>query len=320
MKKKLGPYLTGFIIMIILAGCGKKVSDTDITKDYLINDERRESYVLGHDLAGIMMSSEDYMNEFSDSFFFKGFNDRYYNITGKGIVEKIRYAFEEPDSAAFKIWEIDIKGISNRKEKQSYILGVFHADRIMNNPETFNYICFEKGFSDRFRVLPPILNENEMDLVRNTAKKKIEELGRNADISVSSEEKAELNRKFLIDNSKREAVRKLPDGLQYVVINEGKGEKVKGTDKIKVGFRGAFIDGREFDSSYKKGKPAVITLEDDIIEGWKKGISLMRIGARYKFFIPSELAYGEKGMMDVPPNATLIYDIEVLGIIDDKIK
>jgi len=320
MKNKLMLCLNSLLVLIVFAGCGKKAADPGITKEYLVNDERRESYVLGHDLAGIMMSSGDHQNQFSHSFFFKGFDDRLTGMIDKKTTNEIRYAFEDPDSTAANILNIKIEGINGTKDKQSYLLGVYHADMITNNPESFNYTCFKKGFEDMLDGLPPLLNDNSMEMVRNASRKKIEELHRNADMSVSAEEKVKLNRKYLIDNSKRESVKTLQSGLQYAVISEGKGEKINVTDKIKVEYRGTFIDGREFDSSYKKGIPAVFTLEDDIIEGWKQGISLMRVGARYKFFMPPELAYGKDGMKEIPPNSTLIYDIEILGIINDNDK
>ncbi len=300
---------------LAISGCGGKAKD-DINRDYLSNIERRESYVLGTDMGKMIKNAGDYRNEFSEEYFLMGFEDVFLSRGSKGPVEEIRRAFASQDSAGMLIENIVLKGITERKARQSYMIGVFHGDTMQGSPEVFNVECFKKGFSDELNDMPLLLNGDEMNLIREESRKRIERLHQNADLNVSAEEKLIINREFMEQNAKREAVKTLPSGLQYAVIRECAGRKVSGTEKVKVNYRGFFVDGREFDSSYKKGSPAEFSLNDNIIKGWKEGLSLMRTGSRYKFFLPPHLAYGEEGFMDVAPNSALVYDIELLEIIE----
>ncbi len=119
---------------------------------------------------------------------------------------------------------------------------------------------------------------------------------------------------FLTENKKKVGVVTLPNGLQYKVITMGKGPKPKATDTVSVHYRGTLIDGTEFDSSIKRGQPATFPL-NGVIRGWTEGLQLMPVGSKYQFFIPSELAYGERGAgSTITPNATLIFEVELLSI------
>lgn len=120
---------------------------------------------------------------------------------------------------------------------------------------------------------------------------------------------------FLAKNATREGVKTLPDGLQYEVIKQGDGPKPEPTDVVKVHYRGTFIDGSEFDSSYKRNEPATFPL-NGVIKGWTEGVALMPVGSKYKLYIPSDLAYGPQGRgAKVPPNSLLIFEVELLEIV-----
>jgi FKBP-type peptidyl-prolyl cis-trans isomerase len=119
---------------------------------------------------------------------------------------------------------------------------------------------------------------------------------------------------FLAANKKREGVITLPSGLQYYVLNAGAGKSPKATDKVTVHYRGTLIDGTEFDSSYKRGQPATFPL-NRVIRGWTEALQLMKEGARWILYIPSNLAYGERGAgANIGGNATLIFEVELLSI------
>jgi FKBP-type peptidyl-prolyl cis-trans isomerase FkpA len=119
--------------------------------------------------------------------------------------------------------------------------------------------------------------------------------------------------KFLAENAKKEGVKVTESGLQYTIIKEGSGPHPKATDVVNVHYKGMFLDGKEFDSSYSRGKPATFPL-NRVIKGWTEGLQLMKVGAKWKFFIPSEIAYGERGKGEIGPNAALIFEVELLGI------
>ena len=120
---------------------------------------------------------------------------------------------------------------------------------------------------------------------------------------------------YLADNASKEGVVTLPSGLQYMVIKEGNGQKPKATDKVKCHYEGFLIDGTVFDSSVQRGEPAVFPL-NQVIAGWTEGLQLMQEGAKYRFFIPYNLAYGEHGAgAMIPPFAALIFDVELIEVM-----
>ncbi|MBR3373340.1 MAG: FKBP-type peptidyl-prolyl cis-trans isomerase [Bacteroidaceae bacterium] len=150
-----------------------------------------------------------------------------------------------------------------------------------------------------------IIASNFMAEVEEENKKKREEIG--AMLKVAGEQ-------FLADNAKNESVVVLPSGLQYEVLTEGSGRKPKATDNVKCHYEGRLIDGTVFDSSYRRGTPAVFGL-NQVIAGWTEGVQLMQEGAKYRFFIPYNLAYGANGAGDsIPPYSALIFEVELISI------
>lgn len=126
-----------------------------------------------------------------------------------------------------------------------------------------------------------------------------------------SKEKGE---QWLADNAKKEGVVTLSSGLQYQVLREGNGRQPKATDAVKCHYEGLLIDGTVFDSSYQRGEPATFPL-NGVIKGWTEGLQLMKEGAKFRFFIPYNLAYGERGAgQSIPPFAALIFDVELIEV------
>jgi FKBP-type peptidyl-prolyl cis-trans isomerase len=129
----------------------------------------------------------------------------------------------------------------------------------------------------------------------------------------------EKSKKFFEDNAKKPGVKTTASGLQYEVISEGSGAKPKASDEVTVDYVGTLLDGTEFDSSIKRGKPASFPL-NGVIPGWTEGLQLMSVGAKYKFYIPGKLAYGAQGQQQagIGPNETLIFDVELKSIDEPK--
>ncbi len=125
----------------------------------------------------------------------------------------------------------------------------------------------------------------------------------------------EAGKKYLEENAKKEGVTTLASGLQYQVLQEGTGKQPKASDKVKCHYEGFLVDGTVFDSSVQRGEPAVFGL-DQVIAGWTEGLQLMKTGAKYRFFIPYMLGYGESGAGQlIPPFSTLIFDVELLEVL-----
>jgi FKBP-type peptidyl-prolyl cis-trans isomerase FkpA/FKBP-type peptidyl-prolyl cis-trans isomerase FklB len=163
-------------------------------------------------------------------------------------------------------------------------------------------------------LTPQQANEVTKNFVLEKRKKRLEE--RKAAAAKNSVE----GEAFLAENGKKEGVVTTDSGLQYQVIKEGTGPKPKATDEVTVQYRGTLLDGTEFDSSYKRGKPATFRVKG-VIPGWTEALQLMPVGSTYKLFIPSKLAYGKRGSgARIGPNSTLIFEVELLGIADSKPK
>jgi FKBP-type peptidyl-prolyl cis-trans isomerase len=138
-------------------------------------------------------------------------------------------------------------------------------------------------------------------------------------VAGAAENPAEKNQKegeaFLAANGKKAGVKTLPSGLQYTILKEGSGKQPAATDTVTVHYKGTLINGTEFDSSYKGGRPLSFPL-NQVIKGWTEGVQLMKEGAKYEFMIPSKLAYGARGAPggSIPPNSTLIFEIELISV------
>ena len=135
-----------------------------------------------------------------------------------------------------------------------------------------------------------------------------------ADQGVEIKDNLTIGREFLAENAKNDSVQQTESGLQYMVLKEGTGAKPGPTDNVTVHYTGKLIDGTVFDSSVDRGEPATFRL-DQVIKGWTEGLQLMSEGSKYRLFIPSELAYGDKSAGDkIYPNSTLIFDVELIKV------
>jgi FKBP-type peptidyl-prolyl cis-trans isomerase len=131
--------------------------------------------------------------------------------------------------------------------------------------------------------------------------------------AAAGEDNLAEGQKFLAENKVKEGVQTTESGLQYKVVTMGDGAKPVATDTVKVHYRGTLLDGTEFDSSYARNEPISFGL-NRVITGWTEGVQLMPVGSKFLFFIPPELAYGEGGGGPIPPNSTLVFEVELLDI------
>lgn len=195
------------------------------------------------------------------------------------------------------------------KEKFSYTLGFqlgqgFKRDNIDVNPDTL-----AQAINDVLNGKTPQLTEEEMRASMELAKSKI--LAKRKAIGEGAKKNSQA---FLAANKKKEGVITLDSGLQYKILKPGKGKQPKATDSITAHYKGTLIDGREFDSSYRRNEPATFRV-NQVIPGWQEILPLMHEGDKWQVFIPSELAYGERGSGNtIGPNEALIFEIELIKI------
>jgi FKBP-type peptidyl-prolyl cis-trans isomerase FkpA len=191
-------------------------------------------------------------------------------------------------------------------QKASYAMGLQVGRHFRKLKSRMIRSAFMKGLNGGFDAEKPLLNDAEADIAVKTFLKELE--------TGLSKDNQELGAKFLAGNGKKKGVVTTASGLQYIVLKEGDGDKPKATDTVKVHYRGTLLDGTEFDSSYRRKRP--MTFEANrVIKGWTEGLQLMKVGSKFKFFIPSELAYGSRGTRGaIGPNATLIFEVELLAI------
>jgi FKBP-type peptidyl-prolyl cis-trans isomerase len=199
------------------------------------------------------------------------------------------------------------------KRKASYASGYDMAKNFKKVIAETDLEYFIQGLRDAVNDVPLPISEEENEEIIRQFKKDIARAQREQKQQLAEKNKVE-GETFLKENAKREGVKVTQSGLQYMVIKEGQGAKPTLSDMVKIHFTGIFVDGKEFDSSQKRGGPLSVDLRR-CIDGWKEGMQLMGVGAKYRFFIPSELAYDRRGFGDrIGANAVLIYEIELLDV------
>jgi FKBP-type peptidyl-prolyl cis-trans isomerase FkpA len=213
------------------------------------------------------------------------------------------FVFAQANNQASK----DAEYTKNIDKDTSYAFGVLMGADLRQFFLNFDYDAFMHGFKDAMTNKETITDSDALPIVQNTIEDAMKEI-------------AELNlkkgTKFLAENAKKAGIKTTESGLQYQVISEGKGDAPTLENNVKVDYEGTLIDGTVFDSSYKRGKSAEFAIKQ-VIPGWTEGIQLMKTGSHYKFFIPSDLAYGDRDVGEgaIPANSVLIFDVELLEVL-----
>ncbi len=200
--------------------------------------------------------------------------------------------------------------IQNDVDSASYSYGMLLAASLDNpQTDTLNLDLILEAIHNKKTTGEFVFPEEEARSILDSFFNKIEE--------EKAAKKKAIGEKFLTENRTKPGVKETDSGLQYIVMKEGNGPKPNITDKIRVHYTGTLLNGTEFDSSLKRGQPAEFPLKGRVIKGWTEGLQLMPVGSKYKFFIPSELAYGKKGHSSDVIGAweTLIFEIELLDIV-----
>ena len=193
-------------------------------------------------------------------------------------------------------------------DKFSYAIGLGIGQNLLSmGAQGINVEDFAQAIAD-------VLNRNELAMSHNEAREIVNKYFAELEEKMNAEN-IEKGKAFLAENAKKEGIVTLPSGLQYEVITEGNGKKPSATDRVKCHYEGTLIDGTLFDSSIKRGQPAVFGV-NQVIRGWVEALQLMSEGSKWRLFIPSELGYGaqQAGEM-IPPHSTLIFEVELIEVL-----
>ena len=200
-------------------------------------------------------------------------------------------------------------------DKVSYALGIGIGHQLANMGGQ------ELNIDDFAQAVKDVLGGKELKIKSSEAQQIVQQFFAEQEQKIQQQRQEagkahkEAGEKYLAENAKKDGVITLPSGLQYQVLKEGNGKKPTAKDSVKCHYEGFLIDGTVFDSSVQRGEPAVFGLQQ-VIAGWTEGLQLMQEGAKYRFFIPYRLAYGEGGAgSSIPPFAALIFDVELLQVM-----
>ena len=199
-------------------------------------------------------------------------------------------------------------------DQLSYALGLGIGHQLLQmNAEGLNIDDFSQAIKDVMTGGELKMKEAEAQQMVQQFFAEQEALQQAANAEKGKAAKAE-GEQFLAENAKKEGVKTTASGLQYQVLRDGNGKQPKATDQVECHYEGTLIDGTKFDSSYDRGQTATFPL-NQVIAGWTEGLQLMHEGAKYRFFIPYQLAYGERGAgASIPPYAALIFDVELVAV------
>lgn len=199
------------------------------------------------------------------------------------------------------------------QEKMSYALGMNVCGNLRELPLKIDFEAFRKGFDAALADKPELAPEEYAKAMREF-QAAVQRAGQES-LAHAAKKNQEAGKAFLAENGKKSGVATTASGLQYEVLQEGSGRQPAKTDKVRVHYTGKLLDGKVFDSSVSRGTPAEFGL-NQVIPGWTEGVALMKEGAKYRFFIPDNLAYGERGAGGaIPPGATLIFEVELLKVL-----
>lgn len=216
--------------------------------------------------------------------------------------------------------------IKNQVDTVSYVIGTNIGKDIMNNLQRGGGVDTMLNMEVLMSGIEDVFDEEDLKLdivavepvVQAFFIKKQQEVSEK--MRIKNEQLLEKNKaegeEFLTKNKEREEIIELPSGLQYEVLVEGKGPKPQPGQKVSANYHGTLLDGTVFDSSVNRGKPFTFTVGGRVISGWNEAIQLMRVGSKWKIYLPYQLAYGERGSAGIEPGATLIFELELLDIVE----
>jgi FKBP-type peptidyl-prolyl cis-trans isomerase FklB len=207
---------------------------------------------------------------------------------------------------------VSLPVFTNNIDTVSYLIGNDISRSFKSNGIDLNFELLYRGIQDAQKGADTLISKEKTQAVLMAFQQQMSQKRKQKESQEASVSEAK-GMQFLAENKKKEGVIELPSGLQYQIITEGAGESPKPEDMVTVNYTGTLLDGTVFDATSKRGEPAKFAV-NGVIPGWTEGLQLMKPGAKYKFFIPADLAYGEQKTGPIPAGSTLIFEVELLSI------
>ena len=307
------PTLRGIVataLLLVLAQSGMAQDKT-----VLATDRDKVSYMAGIDVAHSIAAAAPEMDYAAfERALRNGFaggkpllSDAETQATGRALMQAIGARKGQPPGAL----PAATPGLSS--EKVGLLVGADVGRSLAPVASEIDIPTFMQALRTVSQGGKPLLSDEEAGAVRSAFTARM-----NAKMQAQAAQAGSRNlaegQAFLAKNKAVAGVHVTPSGLQYMVLRQGSGPQPMPTDRVRVNYRGTLLDGTEFDSSYKNGEPAEFAL-NEVVRGWTEGVGLMPVGSKYRFWIPSSLGYGAKGMGPIGPNATLVFDVELMAIL-----
>lgn len=231
-------------------------------------------------------------------------------------MKKTLIALMAAGAASYSFAVEPLKTLETQDQKVSYSFGLVFGKRMANDLPELNVDVFVQGLKDSFQGQAALLTDEQVakileDFQRDLQQKQIEK------VQQTGAENKKAGAEFLAENKNKEGVVTLESGLQYKIITEGKGQQPGPSDVVKVHYTGTLISGEVFDSSVERGEPVTFPV-NGVIAGWTEALQLMPKGSKWQLYIPSDLAYGTNGNRSIGPNETLLFEVELIDIEQQK--
>ena len=310
-------YFSMFCLSNSLVAQNANEESTKLETKNLVNTEeqfiKKFSYSFGYSFArGLTEQSAFDASELVEEEILKGIKSglkvdaEQLAVTNKYLQDRVirESGTESVDQGKETAYHIGYSGVGN-------VISTFEAPS-----SDFDYDSIKKGYSDFIKGNEPQFTNEEMTATVTKYfqdRQIIQQEKKLAELKEEARKNLEAGKKFLAENGKKEGIKTTDSGLQYQIIKEGSGKNPTLEDKVVAHYTGTLMDGKVFDSSIEREKPASFPLTT-VIPGWQEAIQLMSVGARFRLFIPAELGFGENNRTSVPPNSVLIFDLELLEI------
>jgi FKBP-type peptidyl-prolyl cis-trans isomerase len=231
----------------------------------------------------------------------------------KSTVKKTAPAAARKTTATTATKSAATPALTTEKDKLSYVLGADMGKRLKDASIDVDAKIMARGISDALNGAKAAMTDDEIRATMTNFQQALQQK-QAAAIKDMSDKNRKEGEEFLAQNKTKEGVVTLPSGLEYKILKAGDGPKPTATDKVKCSYRGTLLNGKEFDSSYKRNEPVTFPV-NGVIKGWTEALQLMPVGSKWQLFIPPDLAYGERGAgNDIEPNSTLVFEVELVSI------